>query len=263
MAAMKLLGDWLNGSGWTNVITSSGMASSGVADSFLKSSHLTRTRHALQVTAAALYILQHNAYSRHLKSGGGCNLSFEDWCKKMEQKQPQVSYWALVLKLQLWVLQLVHSIRTADFNKYLGSLCTLMPLFFALDHVNYARWLSVHIRDLCMLESWHPEVFRRFQAGAFVIQKTKRKFSSIALDQAHEQCNVLVKGEGGAVGLTNNANALKRWVIAGPEISRIIRDFEAQMPANSLCQKDHHDQLPSVQEAFQNEVKAVVKALKT
>ena len=60
-------------------------------------------------------------------------------------------------------------------------------------------------------------------------RKTKRVFSAIALDQAHEQCNALVKGAGGVVGLTNNPGALRRWMIAGPEISRIVQEFEEQL----------------------------------
>ncbi|KAL8622037.1 hypothetical protein ACOMHN_056522 [Nucella lapillus] len=130
---------------------------------------------------------------------------------------------------------------------------------FALDHINYARWLSIHIRDLCMLESQHPEVFHKFTEGAFVVHKTKRKFSAIALDQAHEQCNALVKGEGGAVGLTNNINALKRWMIAGPEICRIVQDFEEQMTTTTILSLNHHDQLPSVQTTFLKKVRALTE----
>jgi len=60
--------------------------------------------------------------------------------------------------------------------------------------------------------------FQRF----WVVQKTSNVFSSIPIDQAHEQNNRLVKGAGGAVGLTENPNALKRWTIAGPEQARIL-----------------------------------------
>ena len=40
MAVMKMHGDWLNGSSWTTIVRS-GMASSGVADSFLKNQNKT------------------------------------------------------------------------------------------------------------------------------------------------------------------------------------------------------------------------------
>jgi len=35
-----------------------------------------------------------------------------------------------------------------------------------------------------------------------------------------------VKGIGGAVGLTENGNALRRWMVAGPEVARVVSDFE-------------------------------------
>ena len=48
----------------------------------------------------------------------------------------------------------------------------------------------------------------------------------MAIDQAHEQNNAMVKGDGGAVGLTENPSALRRWMISGPEIARIVNEFE-------------------------------------
>ena len=51
-------------------------------------------------------------------------------------------------------------------------------------------------------------------------------FSGIAVDQAHEQNNASVKGGGGAVGLTENPAALRRWMVSGPEMARLIEEFE-------------------------------------
>ena len=51
----------------------------------------------------------------------------------------------------------------------------------------------------------------------WVLRKTHNKFSCIPIDQAHEQNNDLVKGSGGAVGLTENPKAFRRWMVAGPE----------------------------------------------
>ena len=176
----------------------------------------------------------------------------------MKKEQPQFAFWDLVLQLELCLLDLIHSFRTSDFLKYIQSLSALIPWMFALDHTHYARWLSVHIRDMHRLQKDHPEVFREFCSGAFVVQKTKRKFSTMALDQVHEQCNATVKGDGGVVGLTANASALRRWMIAGPELSRLIREFEQQIPGAHDSQSDHHDQILSVQKAFKSQVQALV-----
>ena len=92
-------------------------------------------------------------------------------------------------------------------------------MFAAMVHVNYAQWLSIHIGDLAALEETYRDVFHHFSSGAYVARKTKRMFSAIALNQAHEQCNALVKGAGGVVGLTNNPSALTQRMIPGSEIS--------------------------------------------
>ena len=54
MALWNVCGDPLESSGWTAALTEAHIASSGTADSFLKVTHLTRTRHAHQVTALSL-----------------------------------------------------------------------------------------------------------------------------------------------------------------------------------------------------------------
>ena len=144
-----MLGKWLDGSGWTEILTNAEIASQGVVDSFITCSHFTRTRRAHQVTAACHYILQQNAYAE----------SFKDWREDMSNKHPQFLYWARVLELQILCLQLMRSFREADFTLYLQSLKQIVPWMFALDNVHYARWLSVHIRDMLEIPNKHPDVF--------------------------------------------------------------------------------------------------------
>ena len=62
--------------------------------------------------------------------------------------------------------------------------------------------------------------------GSFVVHKIQKPFSSTALDHAHEQVNAVVNGEGGAVGLTDSPDALLRWMVSGPEESRMVEGFE-------------------------------------
>ena len=84
-----------DGSGWTSVIADAGVTSTGVADSFIKASHLTRTRQVHQNTAANLYILQQRAYSKYkeVSDNGVEPQGFIDWEKKMSTEHPQFLYW--------------------------------------------------------------------------------------------------------------------------------------------------------------------------
>lgn len=77
------------------------------------------------------------------------------------------------------------------------------------------------------LKDKHPDVFQHSTNESFVVHKTNQPFSAIELDQAPEQENASMKGKGkgkgkgSAVGLTEPRAALRRWMVAGPEIVRM------------------------------------------
>ena len=100
---------------------------------------------------------------------------------------------------------------------YLDALTERVPWFVALDHTNYVRYIPVH--------------------------------------KAHEQNNACSKRDGGAVGLIDNPSALQRWLVAGPEVTALIKDFE---DAHQLMERRHevihHDQTANVQNAFRKDV---------
>jgi len=145
------------------------------------------------------------------------------------------------------------------------ALCTkrclprmLMPWFHALDHTNYWRWIPVHLRDMLEL-SMTPWIAQEFHAGNFMVQKTNRPFSAIPVEQAHEQNNAAIKGDGGAVGLTDKWQPWRRWMVAGPEVARFIEEFQdATEPENRTQDTKHHDQSASVQTAFLKNVQSVI-----
>ncbi|KAJ8395934.1 hypothetical protein AAFF_G00026420 [Aldrovandia affinis] len=224
-AAIDLILVVVQGSGWVQALVQAEIATAGTADSFLRASHVLRTRRAHQVTAAALYILQHRAYNHYClgETRDAEDLpEFEDWCCQRGEDIPQFHYWATVLELELLVLVYVRSLRQGSLMMYLDALTELVPWFHALDHTHYARWIPVHLKDMAELTTKHPDVARKFREDHFTVQKTQRVFSSIPIDQAHEQNNACIKGDGGAVGLTDNPSALRRWMVAGPEVARMF-----------------------------------------
>ena len=45
-----------------------------------------------------------------------------------------------------------------------------------------------------------------------------------------------MKGSGGAIGLMDDAAALGRWMVAGPEVSRIVAEYEECSIQNSTAE---------------------------
>lgn len=269
MAAWKTIGDWLENCGWTAAVTRSNLATSGVADSFLKCSHVSRTRHAHEVTVCSLYILQQRSYNEYLDSfigsdSGDSILNFKDWIDKRTNECPLFQFWSITLTFELSILILVRSIREGNFKLYILALKQLLPWFFALDHINYSRWLSIHLRDLTGLQETNPDVNEEFAAGKCVIHKTRRSFSGISIDHAHEQNNRSVKDDGGAIGLTENSSQLLRWMVSGPELARITSEFELSQDClkfEKTTPTNHHQDSKSNQKRFESQVKSLVNTI--
>jgi len=106
-------------------------------------------------------------------------LEFTDWCGKMRAEQPQFKYWAVVLEMELNIFQIIESIRTGHFLSYRESLSMFIPWVFSFDHINYARWLSVHIRDMFSLSETHPVIYKGCVAGRFVASVLQNKPSNL------------------------------------------------------------------------------------
>ena len=68
----------------------------------------------------------------------------------------------------------------------------------------------------------------------------------------------MIKGDGGAVGLTESPTALRRWMVAGPEIARAVREFEGAYDVRKPGDTRHHEQVPSVQKALAKDVQNLI-----
>ena len=86
---------------------------------------------------------------------------------------------------------------------------------------------------MSLLSETHPAILAEFFAGKFVVHKTSNKFSAIVIDQCHEQNNATVKDStDGAIGLMINPAAMRCWMVAGPEITRMVDEFEVLQVQN-------------------------------
>ena len=97
MALWNTVGDLLDGSGWTTAL-----AEAGVAYSFLKVTHLTRTRHALQVTLLILLKLLKEAFLKNKGSADGH--SFKAWRISMTEAYPTFKFWDLIERLETLIV---------------------------------------------------------------------------------------------------------------------------------------------------------------
>ena len=177
MALRNVLGGLLGGSGWTSALTEAEVTSPGTAQSMLKAAHLIHTRHAHQVILSAFSILQREAFLLSKSSEDEERLSA--WRIGMIAKSPTFMFWDLILRYQTLIHILIKAHRLKNFPLYVSVLEELTHLSFTLDHVNYARWVSVHIRDMKSLPQPIKEEFEN--RGNWVVSKTSTSFLQFRL----------------------------------------------------------------------------------
>ena len=222
MALWNTLGDVLEGSGWTAAPTQADVASSAMADSYLKATHLTRTRHAHQVTLLTLHKLRKEAFM--LTDGSNDEESVKAWRNSMQKNSATFINWDLIMRYETLILIFVRAHREKNFPLYVEVLEERTPLFFALDHVNYSRWMLVHIRDTKSLPNPIKDEFENH--SHWVLSKTV---------------------------------AFRRWMLSGPEMARLLKQFEEEcLPDYDIENPDnflHHEQgLASQKKTFQRQV---------
>ena len=260
MTALKGVGDLLDSSASTDVLVDVGITSSGTADLFLKAAHVTRTRRAHQVTASSLHELRQKAYIHYKRTlvEDENLMSVEEWLSPNAETSPQFQFWSMILQLEVEVMIFVRAIQEADFLLYIDALAEIVSWSLAFDNTSYAWWIPVNLYPLVTLKYRHPDVCSEFLNGNFTVKKTAGPFSAVAIDQAHEQNNGAVKEDGGAVGLKEKPAALRRWVVCGQEMARLIGEFESLVEKSQKTSNlGHHEQTKHTQKAFLRYVKSL------
>ena len=123
MVLWSTISDFLDCSGWTVALCKASVATAGVADSFLKVSHLTRTRCSHQIVALVLSKLHQEAWESVRAENE--EVSFEEWKQTMIKNCPTFQYWDIVFEFEILALVFIHAHCTNDFNLYLESLKAL------------------------------------------------------------------------------------------------------------------------------------------
>ena len=153
------------------------------------------------------------------------------------------------MKFQIDYLVFVRSLREGSFHLFINVLLSLVKWFFIFDQHHYSRWISVHLQDLLTLKITCPDLYKEFSTGNFVVQISNREFSRIHYDQAHEQCNKVIKSISGPINFVNRSDKSlqRRREIAGPEIVEYLQYVEENIFKSENNDKvfSHHEDNPS------------------
>ena len=133
---------FINGSGLRELLQTCSLPTIGLGV-VIDVNQIKRTRYCVQFTFCSLYRKLVDAVK-----ADGSTLEPWKWLEEILLSSSMAHYWSLVINLQIEILVFVRSIREVNFLLYVRILRNLLKCFFALDHTNYARWLTIHVFDL-------------------------------------------------------------------------------------------------------------------
>ena len=162
----KLLRD----SGGTTVLSQTQVLPYGRAQSALNEHHIKRTRYAHQLSVMYIHLLKHTAYSAYRSAVHGAAESQHVWEQLSRTENPQVKYCSTITEIELMMCRIIRSLREGHFPLYVQVCDELCAWFRVMDHTKYAKWLSVHVRDMFQLSETHPDIHAKFLKGNFVVK---------------------------------------------------------------------------------------------
>ena len=159
-------------------------------------------------------INQEDFFADNWSSLQGCieplMLLLDDFKLESRKESKVFNFWEDYINMVLLLLQFVKAERTGNWKLRLSATAAMVPHFFSMDRVNYARWLPVYLSDMNMLESKHPEVYQEFMAGSHSVSRLKQPFAQVWLDMALEQSiNLDSKLKGSIIGMSTKRNAVE------------------------------------------------------
>ena len=111
---------------------------------------------------------------------------FETFSKTRSERSEVCRYWDGILTLIGLLKDLVSADREENWEGHLQVIEKLLPVFLMSGGINYLRYGSWYLEKMRKLPREHPEVYKHFQEGKFVV-KTNASFKAVAADMKLEQ----------------------------------------------------------------------------
>ena len=167
-------------SGLREILKTCSLATIG-ASAVVDVNQIKRACYCAQVTLCSLY----QKLVDPVKANGS-TLDPWKWLEEKSLSSSMAHYWSLVINLHIEILVFVPSIR-GNFPLFVQSLRNLLKWVFALDHTNYAKWLTIHVFNLISIPTTHPDVYQQMLKGFFSFAKTSFFTNGIRLSPSAEQ----------------------------------------------------------------------------
>ena len=75
--------------------------------------------------------------------------------------------------------------RTGNWRLHLQALSEMLPYLAAAGHNLYTKSVRLYLQSMSSLETDHPDVYRKFEAGFHVVRRSNRLWAGLSTDLCH------------------------------------------------------------------------------
>lgn len=150
--------------------------------------------------------LYKNVFSGHIKLDDAilnealksAKEKFEEVKQRLCGKSRTAKLWIQYTDMIQLLRSFIRSERLGDWILHLVTLKKMLPYFAAAGHNHYAKCIYLYLQQMLELLLTHPEVYKIFMNGDFIIRRSDRYWGGIACDLTIEQTLMRsVKSQGG------------------------------------------------------------------
>lgn len=187
---LKAIGKYIDSSGITKLMTESGLLAEGSVRGLLLGTHFNRCKNLHVVAATAFKILHFNAFwkiyedeseetnfylneiveilendNSNPQNNDNTISKLQDFLERYNSFTDETlsgkhgctaKYIASYIRFIELYQMFEFAFRSSDINLYIYSAHRICALFFALNHQNYARWMTRYLDNLMNIEDTHP-----------------------------------------------------------------------------------------------------------
>ena len=293
---LALIGKLFQESGLEDVFIESGLYGSSSTMALLQGKSYNRGIRGYKLVMEALLRLQWEAFCSWIKKGGGVddtederslNLdlvnsvveryrAYHVLCNstkrvgnlltrfKQEMSSKLFKFWDKYIEMVLLLLKFIRAEREGDWEQHL-KVTKMIPYFFAMDRLNYSRWLPVYTMDMHHLQKTALDVYNEFVRGNHTVSRsTSQSFNQVWTDMALEQSvNLDSKTKGGIIGITQRPGALQKWFLTAHERTATTTATKRMLDMDESTRSTHKESSRVRVQRDEGDINKVIHTLKT
>ncbi len=167
-------------------------------------------------------------------------------------------FWIMYMDKVWDILTYLRATKVNNLDLQLYCMERICPLFFSMDHHNYARYLSIQLISMLNMDRSHPGAKDLLEKGALSVARSSVPASRTPVDVTIEQTiNRHAKSSGGIIGFSRNYPAYYRWCVTRHSRAAYVTATLDMAGMDTMEESCHKSTRPSQMKRSEKDVQSV------